>query len=271
MKASLFFVLLIFPVISYGANCTGGAGKNHTNMDGSFGGYVANTASVAKTVHLDASSSVCEMAKVQGNVKISKNSIVSGSASIEGNVQIQGSRIKGTAKIYGNAVITNSKICQASEINRNVSNSDYYCEMYDEEPRDPGEAGLKTILGIDSDADGVRDDVEIWINSVTTNTAQKDKYNIRQALIQIAKNLRKANKLRENKEESIRYTNEALYGLECLRQFTTEDEYEELRAYLYARTYCTKDRLLAWAKIEGNRSGQGLQPKRKENCEFKIR
>lgn len=31
--------------------------------------------------------------------------------------------------------------------------------------RDPGAEGMKTIEGIDSDSDGIRDDLQIWINT----------------------------------------------------------------------------------------------------------
>ena len=40
----------------------------------------------------------------------------------------------------------------------------------DPQPPHPGDAGKETLLGIDSDNDGVRDDVEIWINETYAST-----------------------------------------------------------------------------------------------------
>jgi hypothetical protein len=49
-------------------------------------------------------------------------------------------------------------------------------------PPDPGEAGKQTLAGIDSDGDGIRDDVQRWIASVSLTDTQK-----RRALSQLAR------------------------------------------------------------------------------------
>ncbi len=51
-------------------------------------------------------------------------------------------------------------------------------------PADPGEAGKKTLEGIDSDSDGVRDDVQRWIYARFPDDESK-----RKALRQMAKSL----------------------------------------------------------------------------------
>ena len=40
-------------------------------------------------------------------------------------------------------------------------------------PPDPGEEGKKTIQGIDSDRDGVRDDVQMWIYAFVPNEPKR--------------------------------------------------------------------------------------------------
>ncbi|MEQ1500431.1 MAG: hypothetical protein ABL917_03625 [Parcubacteria group bacterium] len=49
-------------------------------------------------------------------------------------------------------------------------------------PPDPGEAGKQTLVGIDSDKDGVRDDVQRWIGVEYSNSAES-----RAALLQHAR------------------------------------------------------------------------------------
>jgi head-tail adaptor len=62
---------------------------------------------------------------------------------------------------------------------------------------DPGEEGKKTLLGIDSDKDGVRDDVQIWINQQYSKSS-----NINNALRQQAKYDQLKIKHHNDKEES---------------------------------------------------------------------
>ncbi len=50
-------------------------------------------------------------------------------------------------------------------------------------PPDPGEAGKKTLEGIDSDHDGVRDDVQRWIALSYRNGSQKQEAALRQMAI----------------------------------------------------------------------------------------
>ena len=264
------------PLTAIGAPCSGALGANHKNPDGSVGGFVASTAKVASTVSVDPSSSVCEKAVIQGNAKLKGKSEVKGSAQIEGNVNLSSSKVHGMAKVYGSSIVTNSRICQASEVSFNVINSDYYCQTDNEEPTDPGELGKKTILGIDSNVNGIRDDVEIWINNNTSNTPEKDMYNVRMALKQIAKDVQSNMKNKDNREKSIQHGRAAIDSFSCLQDVTSPEESERFTADLQIQLYgSTMDRLKAWAKLQGNLSGQTFSVSDKKQkgstCGFNLK
>lgn len=270
-----WFLFFAVPTIALGAPCDGAPGKNHKNPDGSQGGFVANTARVSPTVFLDASSSVCEQAKVQGNVKIKSGSWVAGSANIEGNSEIVSSRIYGISKVYGKAQVVDSAVCQASDINFKVSNSEYYCQTDDPEPKDPGESGKKSLIGVDSDVDGVRDDVEIWINSATTNTKTRDMYNMRMILKEIARKFRQNLLVRESNDASRDAQVSIIRSLECLDDLSqSSQEFEFMHNNIYKRFFNTIDRMKAEAKIKSSLAGYSetvTARKKKSTCPFKLR
>ena len=268
-QIAIIFFAIGMTQFSFGASCKGAPGKNHVNADSSIGGFVANTASVSKSVFVDASSSVCEKAIAQGNAQIRNGSEVSGNAVIEGNAYLNSSRVKGIAKVYGGAVVTNSSVCQASLINFNVNGSDYYCDVEDE-PKDPGELGKKTVLGIDSNVNGIRDDVEIWINNNTTNTPNKDMYNVRMALRQISKGLQSAIKFKDNKPMARKYMLESILGQSCLKAINNK-ELKELDSDLNLIIINSEQRFFAWAKAQASLSGQSLNLENKRNCLFEKR
>lgn len=271
MKYLFLIILSTFTFTTFGAPCNGAPGAVHTNRDGSAGGFIARTAAVSSSVIVDASSSVCEKAKAQGNTRIMNGSEVSGNATIEGNAVMIASKLRGSAKVYGSAVVTNSEVCMGSLVNFSVTGSDYYCPFEDFEPKDPGEAGMKNVLGIDSDVDGVRDDVEIWINNNASNTPNKDMYNVRMALKQVAKNIQLTIQYKDSKEKSIEASNEASYAFDCLEQISSQQEYEQFRGLIQVQVYNTMDRLKAWARNEGHLHGQSRLPARKTVCDFKRR
>jgi hypothetical protein len=261
-KIYLAISVIFYSAVSLGAPCGGALGAFHINPDGSTGGFVAKTASVSKSAYVDASSSVCERARVEGNVQLRSGSEAKGSAVLEGSTVMTSSKISGSAKAYGKAVVTNSKICQASDINFNVINSDHYCLGVDDEPADPGELGDKTLLGIDSDVDGVRDDVEIWINKETTNTPQKNMYNQRMALRQIAIQMRISNIQKDNNALVIDSYRKEREGQRCLMAFDTiEIKAQDLLENLMKSFYNTMDRLEAYVTIKGRNSGQTFEAK----------
>lgn len=271
MKTLLSIFLLTLSSLSFGAPCGGALVVAHKNPDGSTGGMVAKTATVASTVNVNPGATVCDKAKVQGNVRVGKGSEISGSAILEGGAVIKSSKIKGNAKVYGNAVVTNSTVCQASLINFNVSNSEYYCDLEDESPKDPGENGLKTILGIDSNVNGIRDDVEVWINNKTTNTQNNDLYNVRMSLRQIAKSLQSAIKSKDIKNEAQRYMLDSISGKRCLEEITNDKKILELADDLNIEIFNTEPRFFAYARAHGTLNGLSLNNNSKVNCDFKKR
>lgn len=78
-------------------------------------------------------------------------------------------------------------------------------------PPDPGEAGKATLAGIDSDNDGVRDDVQRYI-ALTYPDSEKT----RAALTQFAKNMQQAVLEANDKKASLRNINEQGRVLGCL-------------------------------------------------------
>lgn len=271
MKLILTITLITFSSLSFGAPCGGAPVVAHKNPDGSAGGMVAKTASVASTVRVDSAASVCEKAIAQGNVRIGKGSEISGSAVLEGGAVVNSSKIKGNAKVFGNAVVTNSTVCQMSLINFNVKNSTYYCDLEDENPKDPGELGVKTLLGIDSNSNGIRDDVEIWINYNTTNTPSVDMYNVRMSLRQIAKSLQSAIKYKDNRNEAQKHMLESIAGKRCLQWITANKNFLELADNLNIEVFNTEPRFFAYARAHATLNGLSLNNNNKVNCDFKKR
>jgi hypothetical protein len=77
-------------------------------------------------------------------------------------------------------------------------------------PPDPGEAGRETVLGIDSDNDGVRDDIQRWIVQTAPNSKP-----IRNALRQYAANARKLYAALGNDAEVLRLVQESSNSSDC--------------------------------------------------------
>lgn len=172
-----YFVILALISLSVHSKdeCRGGEGSFYTNPDGSLGGFVEKGVLIKGRPYIDPASEVCDNVKIDGAASI-KRSKLSDNVLITGPVIIEESNIFQFAKISGKAVIHKAVICQMSVIEGiKVIDSKYYCQTEDPEPKDPGEAGLTTVLGIDSDNDDVRDDVEIFINVNLPNTKLKDR------------------------------------------------------------------------------------------------
>jgi len=78
-------------------------------------------------------------------------------------------------------------------------------------PPDPGEAGKATLAGIDSDNDGVRDDIQRYI-AITYPDSEKT----REALSQYAKVIQNALLDASDKENSIQHAEESDKSQSCL-------------------------------------------------------
>lgn len=252
MKIALLLTLITFSEAFGGSPCGGAQVGYWTNSDGSRGGWVANTAKVETGVYLGPNVEVCEYARIKSGARVLDNAVVSGrtvifsgaeisgranvsgeskiggnpgvTTKITGQSFIQGSPtitgatlISGKANVSGKSKIHNSSICQSSRIEGfDVIDSDYYCQTEDPQPKHPGEMGEKTLLGVDSDRDGVRDDVEIWINETYSNTPNEDMYNYRMAMKQYSRS--KLDVLKYNKlpAKVINATLESLDAFDCL-------------------------------------------------------
>lgn len=137
-------------------------------------------------------------------------------------------------------------------------------------PSDPGEDGKATLLGIDSDNDGVRDDIQRYIYFT-----YPDEKNVRLALTQISINYQELLPV-ANDPEAVHVVVEKIYrSIECLfyvkNDFATADQIEEA---LTAEILNTEERSRVF--IEANNSLAGkttrLTPmeEQKNCCLFNV-
>ncbi len=258
MKILLLCVSLLVSKISFGASCEGAIGKSHTNPDASIGGFVAETAKATSTVFLDASSSVCEQSQVQGNAKVISSSVIKGRALVEGNSSIVSSTIKGSAKVFGGAEVVNSSVCQQSVVNFKVSNSNYYCSIFEPEPKDPGQLGRETLAGLDANVNGIRDDIEIWINNNTSNTEEKNLDSVRARLLSAGKNLGEAIILSQNGKVAKDHYRQSMRDLSCVTSLKDKN-LAVLSSKLKVIVFNTESRLNAWIKVQGTFAGDDVE------------
>lgn len=240
---------LIFISYSLAASpCDGVKVGYWVNPDGSRGGSVATTAKVFAGVTIGPQAQVCG------------ESVVSGKT-----------HIFGRAKISGKSKIHNSTICQASQIaGFDVIDSDYYCQTEDPEPTHPGEAGKKTLLGIDSDNDGVRDDVEIQINDMYSNTAKVNKKYFRKTAKLEMRSYEKLLKRRTEKAYCIEEYRNVLDAGRCVRhvytaglskgmRYSTREQIFDQQHTLFNEYFNTRERLTEWNKVLRNLNGMVLE------------
>ncbi len=112
--------------------CNGAPGACTLNSDGSLGGFVANTATVQKTIisllqknrpFISQFAQICDQAEISGLSKILGTAKVTGNAKVYGHTQIADSaEISGQAKVYGRARIwENAKIFGDAQVYGNAS------------------------------------------------------------------------------------------------------------------------------------------------------
>ena len=238
------------------SSCKSGAGSNHTNPDNTLGGFVAKTAKVEPGATVAVNAQVCEFAQVKAGAKILGNAIVGGRAQVQSGVEISGSviiegsplisgstKISSLAKVTGNSKIHNAIICQASQIeNFDVIDSDYYCQTEDPEPPHPGELGKRTLLGVDTDLDGVRDDVEILINARYSNTPQKDNRQLRLFQKEIMKQNQLMVKFKNNKPKVQQIYLSFLEYVDCTEKILGREQVDKEISKLEFAFYDTPDR-----------------------------
>ena len=91
-------------------------------------------------------------------------------------------------------------------------------------PPDPGVAGKQTIEGIDSDGDGVRDDVQRYIKLTYSDAPTQ------QALVQYAKAQQVMMLASTSKEQAIANATAIVKSIECLSSVHSDDFTEVMQA-----------------------------------------
>ncbi len=135
-------------------------------------------------------------------------------------------------------------------------------------PPDPGQAGKQTLLGVDSDTDGVRDDIQRYIY-FTYPSEEK----VKLALTEVAKQYQTL-LLESNDPDAVfnNATKMARHG-ECL-DYIKGEVATDILAELRAEILNTKDRSLAYIKYSNNLSGESILGRPladwKNSCNFDV-
>lgn len=117
---------------------------------------------------------------------------------------------------------------------------------------DPGDAGKTTIEGIDSDQDGVRDDVQRLIVVLGNENLQ-----VKSALTSVAKNWQLGILAKDDPVLSKELTHKRLKFLRCLMSRQTNDEEASLTYRIMAsEIFNTRERLMAYVQTSSNFSGE---------------
>lgn len=118
---------------------------------------------------------------------------------------------------------------------------------------DPGEEGKITLEGIDSDKDGIRDDIQIWINK---NYPLDQRPNVHQALNQLAKSYQNVLLHTDEREKAMSYKIKNLEGITCLTWITGEPGVSRLLFKgLEAQVLNTSMRIKANLKVNSYMNG----------------
>ncbi|WP_252179537.1 hypothetical protein [Endozoicomonas sp. 4G] len=116
-------------------------------------------------------------------------------------------------------------------------------------PPDPGEDGLIGLAGIDSNQDGVRDDIERFIERVLTDSEQE-----RKAARQLAKVSQKKLENAYDREKIIELSDESGAAVLCLLH-VMDGNSTAFRHKMRAKIYNTLERIKAWNKMNSHLSG----------------
>ncbi len=119
-------------------------------------------------------------------------------------------------------------------------------------PPDPGDAGLVGLTGIDSNRDGIRDDVERFIEKELADSGQAREVARKLAVIDQEK-LNNAN----NKEAVIALDEKNGQAVGCL-YYQMENKAFQYTKKLKALTFNTEERIRAWNKVNSYYSGEEL-------------
>jgi hypothetical protein len=128
-------------------------------------------------------------------------------------------------------------------------------------------SGEEALLGEDKDNNGVRDDIDEWINKTYKTHDQRTAATLK------AKYNRLALKFHKDKEKSNQYTHKALDLSNCLANLVKDFKLWSKRLDSYhLLTYNTRERLKAYTIVNSNFSGQVgyIEIDLVKSCEFKL-
>lgn len=132
------------------------------------------------------------------------------------------------------------------------ASSSHTFKIYNMPVPDPGAAGELTLEGIDSDNDGVRDDIQ----RLAVVQADGDLL-VQNALTSVASNLQKNILSVEDVELSKQLTHKEINNIRCLQSRVGNTEAASLKYRTIASgMFNTRERFLAYAKISVNFSGE---------------
>jgi hypothetical protein len=137
-------------------------------------------------------------------------------------------------------------------------------------PPDPGEAGKSTLEGIDSDNDGVRDDIQRYI-ALTYLDSEKT----RAALTQVTKAIQASLLDTDDKDASNAHTVDVFQAIECLYFLRTNDaDAGNILDTLRTGILNTADRREAWLKADQHFGGESYSVASEEEapsrCDFDV-
>jgi hypothetical protein len=135
-------------------------------------------------------------------------------------------------------------------------------------PPDPGEAGMKTILGIDSDSDGVRDDIQRYIYFV-----YPDDEKVRMALTQMAIEYQGLLSEASDPDAAFNHATRMSRHGECLFYILGEASLD-VRSALKAEILNTRERSIAFINYSDSLAGEIIFGKPvkdwKNSCNFDV-
>ncbi len=135
-------------------------------------------------------------------------------------------------------------------------------------PPDPGEAGRETVLGIDSDSDGVRDDIQRYIYYTYPENEK-----VRVALTQIAKEYQGILSQPDNHDVAFNHATMMARHRECLF-FISGESSLDMSSALQAAILNTDERSRAYINYSNNLGGEIILGAPIENwknsCNFNV-
>ncbi|MFZ1735945.1 MAG: hypothetical protein WAU31_03360 [Candidatus Moraniibacteriota bacterium] len=172
-------------------------------------------------------------------------------------------RLYRTVRIFGKTVVTPIWLAESLPVSLSLETTD------DGLPPDPGEAGKATLAGIDSDGDGIRDDIQRYIARTYPGD---ENINVRKALRQDAEGFQLELLASSDKEESVRLLHDRERDGYCMVGVMGVDVSADAEDAMKERILNTELRSRAWIAfnrhIGGEVSGNVYPWKYLTQCDF---